>query len=57
MSRTFPDVIRFEIKHPTVSPGIAAAVKQGKTHSASESLSCIAPEESPKTDEMSVRTT
>ena len=40
-------VIRLEIRQPTVSPGIAAGVKNGSTHSASETRNCTIPFASP----------
>ena len=57
ISRMFPDVRRFASTHPMVRPGIAADVKQGSTHKASEKRHCITPDASPKTFESRVRAT
>ena len=46
-----------EKRHPTESPGTAENVKYGRTVSASESLTCIAPLASPSSEDIYVRAT
>ena len=50
-------VTRFAIAHPMNSPGTAAPVNTGSTVSASESLSCITPPDSPAAADTRVSTT
>ena len=56
-SSRIPPASRFEITHPTNSPGTAAAVKAGRMHIASDSLSWITPLDSPNIPLTKVRHT
>ncbi len=50
-------VRRFERKHPTKSPGMAAGVKYGRMVSASEKRTWMAPLDKPKALQIKVNTT
>ena len=47
----------FEIRQPIVTPGIADGKYTGSTHSASDILTCITPDERPQAAETAVSAT
>ena len=57
ISSGIPPASRLEMRQPMNSPGIAAGVNAGRTHSASEMRNWIAPLDSPASVASSVSTT